>query len=103
MKQFWKKHILMRILIYLVLGVIALILFARVFMRVYPEFVGRPTRADRADYLKRAGAYYDGERFFLPGGVEAARRSRQSEGFGQGHAAGKSPADVGAGLFPRGR
>ena len=66
MKQFWKKHILMRILIYLVLGVIALILFARVFMRVYPEFGGRPTRADRADYLKGAGAYYDGERFFYP-------------------------------------
>lgn len=66
MKQFWKKQFLMRIFVWIVVGVIALILFARLFMRVYPEFGGRPNAADRADYLKRAGAYYDGERFFYP-------------------------------------
>ena len=66
MKQFWKKQFLMRIFVWIVVGVIALILFARLFMRVYPEFGGRPNAADRADYLKRAGAYEDGERFFYP-------------------------------------
>lgn len=66
MKEFYKKHMLVRILFWIVVVIVSIIVIALIFMRAYPTFGGRPTRADRKDYEKRAGGYYDGKVFTYP-------------------------------------
>ncbi len=66
MLQFYKKHKAVRVLLGIAATAAALVLGALVFMRVYPPFGARPTKADRADYLRRAAGYYDGRSFFYP-------------------------------------
>lgn len=63
---------MMRILLWILLIPLALIVFGAVFMRAYPSFGGRPTKADRADYARRAAGYFDGVRFRYPAEWERA-------------------------------
>lgn len=66
MRDFYRKHRLLRIFFWLIVIIMAIILFALVFMRIYPEFGGRPTNSDRADYAERADGYFDGKHFNYP-------------------------------------
>ena len=52
--------------------ILAVIAAALIFMRVYPEFGGRPTKADRRNYSERAGEYFDGRHFNYPSEWELA-------------------------------
>ncbi len=66
MKGFFKKFKVVKILLWIIFIVIFLILFAKIFMRAYPAFGSRPTKADREDYAKRAENYFDGKYFTYP-------------------------------------
>ena len=61
-----KNHKGVRILLWIVIVILAVIVIALFFMRVYPVFGGRPTAKDRADYKSRAAEYFDGKHFHYP-------------------------------------
>ena len=66
MKTLYRKYRIMRILFWTLLVVLLLIVFVTLFIRIYPSFGGRPSKADREDYQKRAAGYFDGVRFRYP-------------------------------------
>lgn len=66
MKNPLKNHRIVRIMLWTIIVIAALIGFALIFMRAYPVFGGRPTKADREDYAKRAEGYFDGKKFYYP-------------------------------------
>ena len=53
-------------MLWIVIIILAIMAFVLIFMRAYPEFGGRPTKADREDYAKRAEEYFDGKHFSYP-------------------------------------
>ena len=66
MKTITVFHRVVRVMLFIT-GVIALIVLGvLVFMRLYPEFGGRPTKADRENYINRAEGYFDGKAFTYP-------------------------------------
>ena len=66
MKNFYREHKALRILIKIVIAVIVIIAAVLIFMGTYPVFGGRPTKSDRKDYEKRAKGYFDGKHFNYP-------------------------------------
>ncbi len=62
---FYAKHRWFRVIIGIISGIIIIVLIAVAFMRIFPAFGGRPTKAERKNYSQRAG-YYDGRRFNYP-------------------------------------
>ena len=66
MKHTEKKHRGVRVLLTVLIVILCIIAFALIFMRVYPEFGGRPSRSDRKDYSARAEGYYDVKHFDYP-------------------------------------
>lgn len=66
MKESLKKYRIVRIMLWTVIVIVALIGFALIFMRAYHVFGGRPTKADREDYAKQAYGYFDGKHFYYP-------------------------------------
>lgn len=66
MKTRYGKNRMVMIILWTLLVLLALIVFSAVFVRVWPSFGGRPSKADRADYAKRAAGYFDGVRFRYP-------------------------------------
>ncbi len=72
MKGLLKKYKAVRILLWIIAVIAALVIFAFIFMRAFPAFGGRPSKADRADYAKRADGYFDGEHFIYPAKWELA-------------------------------
>ncbi len=84
MRSFLKKHRGVRALLWIVLLAAALILGIFVFLRSDPVFGGRPTKADREDYARRAAGYFDGESFRYPdawklAGADEDRRVSRKE------------------------
>lgn len=61
-----KKHRGVKVLLWIVIVILAIVIFALIFMRAYPVFGGRPTSVDREDYAKRAEGYFDGKKFYYP-------------------------------------
>lgn len=57
-------------MLWIVIIILAIMAFVLIFMRAYPEFGGRPTKADREDYAKRAEEYFDGKHFSYPSECE---------------------------------
>ena len=55
-----------KVLLWIFIVVFVIVLFAFVFMRAYPQFGGRPDKADREDYAKRAIGYFDSKKFSYP-------------------------------------
>lgn len=55
-----------KVLLWIFIVVFVIALFAFVFMRAYPQFGGRPDKADREDYAKRAIGYFDSKKFSYP-------------------------------------
>ncbi len=66
MMLFLKQHKIITVLLCILIFIILLIIFALIFMRAFPSFGGRPTKADRENYSQRAEGYYDGEHFIYP-------------------------------------
>lgn len=66
MREFYRKHKVVRVLLWVIIVVAAVVIFALIFMRAYPVFGGRPTAEDREDYTKRAEGYFDGKHFNYP-------------------------------------
>ena len=64
--KFIKTHKAVRVMLWIIIIIIAIIVFALIFMRAYPVFGGRPTKADHEDYIKRAEGYFDGKHFSYP-------------------------------------
>lgn len=56
----------MRILLWIAAAVLGIVIAVAAFLRLYPQFGGRPGRSDRADYAKRAAGYFDGKHFVYP-------------------------------------
>ena len=66
MMLFLKQHKIITVLLCILIFIILLIIFALIFMRAFPSFGGRPTKADRENYSQRAEGYYDREHFIYP-------------------------------------
>ena len=66
MREFLKKHKVVKGMLWILITILAIIIFAIVVMRAYPVFGGRPTRADRRDYAERAGDCFNGKTFNYP-------------------------------------
>lgn len=66
MRAFLKNHKVVKVLLWIIIVILAIVIFALIFMRAYPVFGGRPTSADREDYAKRAEGYFDGKKFYYP-------------------------------------
>ncbi len=71
-------------MLWTVIIILSIIVFALIFMRAYPVFGGRPTQADREDYAERAEGYFDGKHFNYPSewvlkGVSADNRVSSKE------------------------
>lgn len=57
MRAFLKNHKVVKVLLWIVIIVLTVVVFALIFMRAYPVFGGRPTSADRKDYAKTLRDY----------------------------------------------
>ena len=90
MRAFLKNHKVVKVLLWIVIVILAIVIFALIFMRVYPVFGGRPTSADREDYIKRADGYFDGKHFNYPSEWELAGVSADN----RVSAKGTSPKDA---------
>lgn len=59
-------------MLWTVIIIAVLIGFVLIFMRAYPVFGDRPTKADRENYVKLAEGYFDGKHFYYPSEWELA-------------------------------
>ena len=70
MKDFLKRHKVVRgflkVLFRICIVVLLINVFTLIFMHVYPSFGARTTKSDRGDYKRRADGYFDGEEFYYP-------------------------------------
>jgi len=61
MKNLYKNHLTVIILMYFLIVILAIVLAVFLFFELNPVFGGRASKKDKSDYAKRAENYVDGK------------------------------------------